>query len=325
MSRLLGLSENQLALIAASPEYYFFRLPKPDGSLREIEAPAQGLKRVQRKINDYLQAVYFTIKPDISYGYIKTVRRDDQPRNLVTHAQQHLGARYLMNVDFEDFFYQIKAPTLIALLSTPPFGLNKYTAHLLAKVCTYENRLPMGAPTSPVLSNLACIGLDKALHHWASNHQFKITRFVDDISVSSKSHEIHLGHFLQLAALFKRFGFFINADKTRYYGEDDAKVVTGLRLGRNSVNVLPEFLQTLDADLLRLKSVVEVDVLTGRLPQAGMIKKFKQEVMGKINFLSQVNGKESIVYHEYLNRFEEAIATPPDVFSARWVHFNYLC
>ena len=57
VEQLLQLPQRQLALTAFAPQYYYFKIPKSKGGFREIEAPEINLKRVQRKINEYLQYV----------------------------------------------------------------------------------------------------------------------------------------------------------------------------------------------------------------------------------------------------------------------------
>jgi len=323
LEKLLDVPANSLSLLAVTPLYYRFQVPKADGSLRNIEAPSLELKRVQRKLNEYLQSVYYMMMPEISYGYIRAVRREQNMRNIVTNAQKHTGCRYMLNVDFEDFFHQIRQNHLAALLSSKPFRFQRQAALVLARFCCLEGRLPMGAPTSPVLSNLACIALDKALYAWAQKGDFVITRFVDDVTLSSKKTEIDLNHFFELSKIFQQYDFQINEDKTQYYSAVDEKTVTGLAVS-DEVSIPSGYYESLEADLQRLKSVVEVDLLTGSLAKAGMIKKYKQEVMGKINFISMVEGKSDQQYHNYLDQFEMAIDPPLAIFSASWTSFNYM-
>ncbi len=323
LESLLRLPRHKLMLHAQNPVYYKFKVPKKDGSFREIEAPDPELKRVQRKLNEYLQIIYSRLKPKISFGFIQGVRQEKDPRSIVTNAQQHCGSSYLLNVDVEDFFHQVCQAEVIRIFMHPPFSFNKRMARTLASICTLDGRLPMGAPTSPVLSNFACRPLDQALFEWADENEMNITRFVDDISLSAKKRPIHLGHFSRLNEICDKYSFFLNPDKTKYYGPSDIKLVTGLVVS-DRVSIPDEYFSDLETDLERLKSVAEVDIITGRLPGYDMVKKYKQEVMGKINFISIVHGRQNDVYHNYLDKFDMANNPPDGQLSARWMNFNYL-
>ena len=47
-----------------------------------------------------------------------------------------------------------------------------------------EDRLPQGAPTSPILANIAMIPLDYELEMECINKGYKYSRFADDIIIS---------------------------------------------------------------------------------------------------------------------------------------------
>jgi len=185
VEHLLQIPQRKLALTAFAPQYYYFKIPKSKGGFREIEAPELYLKRIQRKINDYLQYVYYGLGIVPAYGFIINPRKQ-KPKNIVSNASEHLGNDYMLNVDFDDFFHQISQAEVFDIFKNKPFNFEKNTANTLAKICTNKGRLPMGAPTSPALSNFACISLDRDIQNWAKTNQITYTRFVDDLTFSSK-------------------------------------------------------------------------------------------------------------------------------------------
>lgn len=323
LEMLLEVSKKELALFSILPEYYTFNMLKKDGSYRTIEAPAIELKRLQRKLNFYLQSVYYFIKPKAPYGYIISPRGDKDPRNIVTNAQFHVNCKYMLNIDFEDFFHQVNQKKVFQQFSEKPFSFDKKTAHLLSKLCTYKNRLPMGAPTSPALSNFSVFNFDITLQKWANDNELKYTRFVDDITLSSAQKIIGKNHLNQIDTICRNHDLKLNAEKTKFFKPGDLKTVTGLVV-TGDVTIHPDYYNELDEDMERLKRLMEVDIITGHLHKGDMIKKFKQEVMGKVNFISIVRGKNSGKHIKYLNLFDEALNPPENELSVRWINFSYI-
>ncbi len=48
-----------------------------------------------------------------------------------------------------------------------PYKLNREVATVLAQICCFNNQLPQGAPTSPIVSNMICSRMDTQLQHLA--------------------------------------------------------------------------------------------------------------------------------------------------------------
>ena len=319
LEALLKLNKSELSLIAFAPQYYFFKMRKTNGGYRDIEAPELNLKIVQRKLNEYLQCVYYTIMPDAAYGFVINPRRQ-KPKNIVTNAQLHLGCKYLINIDFDDFFHQISNEEVRAIFSKPPFKFQKNTVNTLVKICTHKGRLPMGAPTSPVLSNIACINMDKELKKWADINKIIYTRFVDDLSFSSHF-LVEQDKFNEILQITDKYEFKIGPEKTKRFGPQQEKTVTGLVVDKQ-INIPPDYYDELDKDLLRLQKSAEVHIITGQVYNAGAIKKFKQAVTGKINFIATVLGYDNEKYYQYLEKYETAVNPPQEELSLRWTKFN---
>ena len=321
IEHLLQIPQRQLALTAFAPQYYYFKIPKPKGGFREIEAPETYLKIIQRKLNDYLQYVYYGMGIIPSHGFIINPRRQ-KPKSIVSNAEKHLGNHYMLNIDFDDFFHQISQEEVFQIFKNKPFYLSKNTANTLTKICTNKGRLPMGAPTSPALSNFACIGLDNALEKWAVDNQITYTRFVDDLSFSSKQ-PITPWHFSKIKAITDQYQLKIEPTKTKYYNKNQEKTVTGIVVGKTRVSIALDYYKELDKDIHRLQKVMEVHIITGQIYKQEGIKKYKQQVMGKINFIATVMGYDSEKYTTYMQNYENAINPPnKDQLSIRWVRFS---
>ncbi len=324
LSALFEMPEKDIVLLAFDPMYYHFSVRKTNGGYRQIEAPEAELKKLQRKLNVFLQAVYFLHQSEAAHGYIPKVLGSKSHKSIKANAEKHLGCKYLLNMDFQNFFHQIAQNSISQMFNNPPFFFDKHTAYTLSKVCAYKQRLPMGAPTSPVLSNFYCSSLDEALTNWAKGKGFVYTRFVDDLSFSSSDKPIVESHINEVSAIAQKYNLVFNKTKCVIYGERDKKIVTGLLIDGNTVDIVPEYYDELLKDVERLRAVIEVNYITGNTGYQMPLTKFKQEIMGKINFVSQIKGNDSDIYIDFLDRFYQA-QEPAEELSVRWTKFgNYL-
>jgi hypothetical protein len=137
------------------------------------------------------------------------------------------------------------------------------TAQQLTMLCTVmrgsgtdprdlsKRYLVQGACTSPTLSNLVCLDMDRRLHGLLKNTfpDWKMSRYADDLTFSSKKRHLDVG---QLRNAVKRIvescGFRMNEDKFSVHRDATALPVTGL-LVSNSVRVPARFLDNVRAML----------------------------------------------------------------------------
>lgn len=323
LAALLNCSKNQLNLFSFNPIYYHFPIPKKNGDFRQIEAPSLELKALQRNLNFYLQSVYYLNQTKASYGYVLKVSGGKPTKDIYTNALNHLGNSYMLNADFKDFFHQITIEDVSTIFKSNLFNFDTYTAHTLAKICCYNNRLPMGAPTSPVLSNLYAVGLDEDLNTWAKNNNITFTRFVDDLTFSSKKTPFTPILFNQISEISLKHHLIFNTSKTKYYDDKDVKTVTGLVLN-DTVDIDNAYYVELEKDIIRLKNVMEVYNITGKVQNITFLKTFKQEIFGKLNFIATIEGRQSKEYLQYLNSYYDALQ-PSNELVQRWTKFsNYL-
>jgi len=165
-----------LYIIPYEARYVTFQIPKKSGESRNISTPATSLKFIQKKLNQVLQCVY-QVKPSV-HGFVKN-------KNIVTNAKAHTSKRYVLNFDLKDFFPSINFGRVRGMFMALPYALNPEVATVLAQICCYDNQLPQGAPTSPVVSNMLCAKLDSQLQKVAKKYRFTYTRYADDITFST--------------------------------------------------------------------------------------------------------------------------------------------
>ena len=166
---------------------------KKDGSRREICAPCEDLKEIQRRLNKKLLPFYFFRQENIS-GF--------SGGSVVEAIRPHLGAKVILGVDCQNAFSMVKNHDLSRLfLGSQRYrsyyddegnrqeeignGLfSYYVAQLLIKLTTYEAHLPQGPPTSPRLFDAAFAAVDQKLNTLAKNVGGVYTRYADNIFFS---------------------------------------------------------------------------------------------------------------------------------------------
>lgn len=241
---MLGVSLEHLNFVLyrspSSFPYRTFTLRKRSGGTRTINAPPQKIKAWQKILSGVFSDAYRPRPP--AYGFV-------QGRSIVGHAKLHRGKRWVLNIDIEDFFPTIHFGRVRGLLMAAPYGLPVKVATLLARICCDPSgQLPQGAPTSPIISNMICVGLDQALANLVSRRNCTYSRYADDISFSSNDREFPpelatVGPALRgeglilgdaLVQAVEQKGFRINRAKSRLQHRHMRQEVTGL-----TVNIVP--------------------------------------------------------------------------------------
>lgn len=320
---LLGTDKHTLERLALQPRYKVFHLPKSAaGDLRLIEDPAPLLKKVQGALNHYLQSAYYFEKSHAGYGFVVNPVTDEDRRNILTNARKHLDRPWLLQLDLTDFFHHVTEKKVREVFHTPPLCFKEDITDLLTAITTYQGRLPMGAPSSPVLSNLACRELDDGLQALATAKNWVYTRYADDLSFSSKR-PFDDDERWTLRQIIRDQGFQVNEHKTRLCGPDDEKIVTGILL-RGKGELKPGFFAEVEQEVRRLAAVIEAQHFHGEL-RTHWVEKMKQQVRGKITFIGFVLGVRNADYIRLRDDFYTACAPPEEDFGAvSWKGFNYL-
>ena len=156
--------------------YKTFEIPKKHG-FRKINAPSSPFKEILQILNYIFQSSYENHRN--SYAYIPK-------RSIIGNAQNHVNRNYIYSIDLENFFPSITLNRIKSALFPVEFikEQEEDLATIIAQLCTYKEKLPQGAPTSPTLSNLVCKEMDNKLYKLAKKHRAKYSRYADDITFS---------------------------------------------------------------------------------------------------------------------------------------------
>jgi len=325
LALLLGKTALNLLALAESPMYDEFQIPKKNGGMRHIEDPVPQLKRVQRKLNDYLQATYHFHRTDAAYGFITNAKDETEPRHILSNAMVHLGCQWLLNVDAKDFFHSVSEERVQQIFQVEPFHFDEGIAYLLASLCCYKGRLPMGAPTSPALSNFASIPMDQELLQLAELQNWKYTRYADDMSFSAQT-EITEAHVQAIERIVGANGFRLNPAKRKHYKPTDPdKEVTGLLVRKNRIDLPDDYLEQLQLAIDHLDKAMDAkySMPSGRREKTVWLDELEQQIRGKLEYARQILGEDDLLYLDLVVQLDEALS-PPDFFGPMgWLDFGY--
>ena len=81
-------------------------------------------------------------------------------RSVRDNARFHKRQKKVLSMDLQDFFPSITFGRVLNVFRKA--GYRESVAVMLANLCSLQNQLPQGAPTSPALSNIIASGLDIA-------------------------------------------------------------------------------------------------------------------------------------------------------------------
>lgn len=196
--------------------YRTFRIPKRTGGSREIKAPRRFIKLLQRWIaGNILEHVEL---PDCVMGF----RRG---RSIFGNGRLHVAGRNLMVVDIEDFFPSIHHGAVHDVFSG--LGYDDEVCRQLSDLCTLDDVLPQGAPTSPMLANAVFQTLDDKLQKLADRWRCSYSRYADDLAFSGNI-RFRASHIRTIARTLATQGFQVNRRKCRVIGRGGRQIVAGV-------------------------------------------------------------------------------------------------
>jgi RNA-directed DNA polymerase len=283
LAHLAGASADSLQQVAFRKEdaYRVFRVkkrgspntsPAPPRHYRTICVPAPFLMRAQRWI---AQHVLNPVEPHPS-SFAFAPKRD-----LVDAAKRHLGAKWLLKMDVRHFFESISEQQVYWVFRS--LGYGALLSFQMARICTRlpdrsrmastrlksrddgelpyrrhkQGHLPQGAPTSPMLANLAMQSLDRRLTAIAQEYGWTYTRYADDLAFSRRD-ESSRGAAMHLAKRveheLKVTGLTHHRQKTGVAPPGARKVLLGILVDGDRPRLTRAFRNNIETHLFALRS-----------------------------------------------------------------------
>lgn len=208
------LDEMVRVLCCPARHYKLVRIPKLDGTFREIHPPDAALRTIQRAL---LKSLYCRLHiPKHLHGGVPK-------RSTVTHAEVHVGKSMVATLDVRSFFPSTTTEMIMPVLQAAGFR----DAALIDAVSlvTLEDSLPQGAPTSTVLANLSAMVFDCDIIDLSRRFELDYTRYVDDLAISG---DIDF-RFLKgpITTAIEKAGYGIASEKVFFRDSSERQVVTG--------------------------------------------------------------------------------------------------
>ena len=295
--------------------YRLFRIrkrPSYDGEVRYrvIAVPDPGLKKTQRWI---AQSILSHMRPHpASVAFSKGNR-------LVDAVRPHCGARWIVEMDIRNFFESVTEISVYRIFHS--LGYQPLVALEMARICTrlgsptparrkphwlshhhYDTissynvgrlgHLPQGAPTSPMLANLAVQAFDQSIEEIARHFGVIYTRYADDLTFSTDDRGFDRGSCRlligQTSFVMGRHGFSPNITKTSILTPGSRKLVLGLLVDGQAPRLTREFREKMRQHLYYLSAEGAGPSAHARHLGFAAIRGLKNHVYGLAMFARQI-------------------------------------
>lgn len=305
LAKLLGFKNARyinylLYNIQTDSLYTTFTIPKKNGGERVIHAPKKELKFLQKKLADILWECYLeSLEPkskDKNFKIPVLSHAFEKGKSIITNSQMHRNKKYILNIDLKNFFDSFNFGRVRGFfIKDRDFAVSPEIATVIAQIACYQGKLPQGAPSSPIITNLITRILDYRIVKIAKKYRFTYSRYADDMTFSTNrelnSNKLRatkeLEEFLtELEELINSSGFEINSKKTRLSNNMQRQEVTGLVVNKK-INVKREYIKNTRAMAFQFykDGSFEIDKKPGTLSQ----------LTGRFAFIFQIDQ-----YNNYL-------------------------
>lgn len=223
------LDENYLSFLryalTASKRYKRYTIKKRTGGDRIIHHPTKKLKTYQSFI-----AKNIFLKMPV-HDNVFSYKRNVSIKDLV---DLHIENRYLLRIDFKDFFPSIKGENIREFLKENSelldFKLSDRDITLINLTVCKNDRLTIGAPSSPAITNAILFEFDKVMEKLSE--EIVYSRYADDLYFSTNTSNL----LTQIPEKIKNYlkNYFINLKindyKTVYTSKKHKRIILGLTI-----------------------------------------------------------------------------------------------
>lgn len=270
--------------------YKIYKIKKRNGKYRTIHEPNDILKQIQRKI-----LVNILNNKSIS-KYAKAYHKGSK---LKDNAIPHINKELILKLDIKDFFENITFLDIYnACFSIEYFP--KSVGMILTYLCTYDDHLTQGSPTSAYISNLVMKAFDEELGDWCDLNNISYTRYSDDMTFSGKFNPSEV--ISMVRKMLYKLGLELNNDKIHIVHRSSSQNVTGIVVNEK-IQVSIKYRSKIRQEIYYIKKFG----LSSHLEKCNINikpKKYLNMLYGRILYVLQINenDKEFIEYKKFIEK-----------------------
>lgn len=265
--------------------YRIYKIKKRNGKYRTIYEPNSLLKEIQRNILENILETRSVSK--YCKAYYKGAKLKD-------NASIHIDKKIVLKLDIENFFPNITFMNIYnSCFSIEYFPKN--VGMLLTYLCTCNDYLTQGSPTSAYISNLVMKKFDEDIGTWCDRKNISYSRYSDDMTFSG---DFDVTEVIKLVReKLGKLGLNLNDKKTCVIDRSKCQRVTGLVVN-DKVNVSNEYKKKIRQEMYYINKYG----IKEHMNRINVVDKSKyiNSLMGRINYVLQIdsNNKEFIEYRE---------------------------
>lgn len=273
--------------------YKIYKIKKRNGKYRTIYEPNSILKQIQKQI-----LVNILNNKSISKyakAYHKGIKLKD---NVIPHVNKEI----ILKLDIKDFFENISF--LDVYNSCFPIEyFPKSVGMILTYLCTYDEHLTQGSPTSAYISNLVMKGFDEELGTWCDLNNISYTRYSDDMTFSGNFNPSEV--IIKARKMLYKLGLELNDNKIHVVYKSSSQNVTGIVVNEK-VQVNAKYRNKIRQEIYFIKKFG----LNSHLEKCNINidpSKYLNILYGKILYVLQINenDKEFKKYKQFINKLKE--------------------
>lgn len=225
-----GISKKHISKIirSASYRYKLYYIDKRTEGKRLIAQPARELKVLQRWIAENV-FVLFPVHNKV-FSYRKGI-------GIIDIANLHRKFNYLLKLDFKDFFPSITGIDIEWFIlqnkNHLDVNLTRNDVKLIRSIACRKDRLTIGAPSSPIISNVLLYPFDTYWNNYSKSQNIVYSRYADDIYFSTNTPKILYSLPKKMEGQLRQMKhpkLTINDKKTVFTSRKHTKLVTGLTI-----------------------------------------------------------------------------------------------
>ena len=272
--------------------YKIYKIKKCNGKYRTIYEPNSILKQIQKQI-----LVNILNNKSIS-KYAKAYHKGIQ---LKDNAIPHINKEMILKLDIKDFFENI---SFLDIYNScfPIEYFPKSVGMILTYLCTYDNHLTQGSPTSAYISNLVMKEFDEELGNWCNLRNISYTRYSDDMTFSGAFNPSEL--ITKVRKMLYKLGLELNNDKIHIVYKSSSQNVTGIVVNEKmQVNV--KYRNKIRQEIYYIKKFG----LSSHLKKCDInidSKRYLNILYGRVLYVLQINenDKEFIKYRQFIENLK---------------------